>query len=53
MWGQARCNNLEREDGWKVIVLDKWYGELGWKLYIKQFLSHFCIGTYLTNDFME
>jgi hypothetical protein len=44
---------LEREDGWKVIVPDKWYGELGWKLRIRRFLSHFCIGTYFTNDFME
>jgi hypothetical protein len=26
---------LEREDGWKVIVPDKWYEELGWKLYIR------------------
>jgi hypothetical protein len=44
---------LEREDGWKVIVPDKWYGKLGWKLRISRFLSHFCIGTYFTNDFME
>jgi hypothetical protein len=26
---------------------------LGWKLRIRRFFSHFCIGTYFTNDFME